>query len=276
MRIAIAALAVVALGGRAEAKYDGDPCHHGGGQYALSSPEPVPRNAKLWLAEPFRLPASHFRVRGPGVDRIVTRERWGDFADLGELEPDARYVVTVPELGGFELAVFETSSDDDTAAPPAPELRSVAVEASGRTTRRYDDFARGNVADVVGLDVGLSDDTAFVELDDSSGRARHTLWRGDLELLGRTTCGPTADIRDDRACVTIRAVDLAGNRSAPVTRCAVVAPASAFSDRQPIPLRAFPPPAPKGSRVPVVAAILAWLAVGWLAFCRRAVFAGSR
>lgn len=272
MRIAIATLAVVglgAIGGPAEAKYDGDPCHQGGGAYVLSSPGRVARNAKLWLTEGIDLPASRFRVRGPGVDRIVQRGRWSDFIDLGELGPEARYVVTVPDLGDFELAELETGDADDTTAPGVPELRSIAVGGSARANVLYD-AARDDreTADIVGLDVTLSDDTEFIELDDAGGRAYDTLWRGDLGVLDRTTCGPTAAIREDgRACVTIRAIDLAGNRSAPATRCAAVAPASAFPDREAIPLRRFPEPRPAPAPRPLDDVFA--LFVGW--YLTRAV-----
>jgi hypothetical protein len=238
---------LLALTAPVEAKYN--PCVSGGIRGLV--PGSLPRNARLWLSNGD--PGSgRYRVRGKHLDRLVVADRSSRFIDLGVLEPNETYEVRDAHWD-WTLAWFTTNSDEDHAPPRMPLIRSLSVvHLSDLDHSTADDvdregfaFDRHLSANEIRPDLELSADTMFLDItiyDPANTAAFHTvMWREDLSLLGRTACGRQVHLRaGTSSCMVIRAIDLAGNISAPAIRCATVTDAPGETARAAKPLFQFP------------------------------------
>jgi hypothetical protein len=288
MRTALVVAVLIALTGAAEAKYD--PCSSTG-EFWLAPSGPVPRNAKVWLSyfDACSTAAWSYRVRGPGVDRIVRAPPGSlDVLDLGSLAPGATYELTLDLArypGDVHIGTFTTTADEDHLPPVTPVFRSLAIahladREHGPRDDRPDDpdvwFPDGAPANDVAMDLDLSDDTVFLDITVRTETSSHhiVLWREDLPLLGRTECGPQFHLAAGaHACLSIRAIDLAGNLGAPATRCTSVVDRPGDTARTIAPMLQFPPPAPHAPAPPpgwAIGTLIAAGLAGWLVR-RRAV-----
>jgi hypothetical protein len=208
----------------------------------LAPSGPVPRNVKLWLARG-ELLDSPLRLRGRGGDRLLPRDptSWYDgfvaFAP-GPLAPDEPYELSA-ETWGWTFGSFTTTDDEDHEPPRTPVVRSFEVahlsdldhstaddppDSPAIDTHWMHGVARAAPANDIAIDLDLSDDTVFVDVELSDGAARFhaVMWPGDLDLLGRTACGPQVHVHAGATpCLAIRAIDLAGNISEPARRCTI-------------------------------------------------------
>jgi len=269
--------ALVALPGPAEAKYNA--CN-GHGWPWLAPVGPAPRNMKLWLGDLEDLAGAELRIRGPGVDRLLTTPMAADYLDLGLLPAHATYELSVPALGGWVAGRFTTGGAPDHAPPRAPRIRGLAIaHPSDREHAAADDRLDQpeapdwgfHQANDLALELDLSEDTAVLDVTvaDGVGVVHRVVWRDDLGSLGRSSCAPWHHLRvGANACVTVRPIDLAGNVGAPATACTTVRDRPGDSRQVPLPQRKFPAPhepAPAPAPgPPLIAAIAACLAP-WLA-----------
>jgi len=274
MRIAIAVGVLLVLASPALAKYD--PCSSRGAPWLLS--ELLPSNAKIWLANT-ELAVRSIRVRGGGIDRVVkpTMQRGIRVLDLGVLAPGELYELAMNDWD-WTFGWFITTGEDHTAPQP-PSIRALALtHPSDRDHSASDDAAEPDFlrtpANDLAIDLELSDDTVLldVELSDGVSPVLHTLmWREDLPLFGRTSCGPQVHlVAGARACLSIRAVDVAGNTSDAALRCTTVADVPGDSRRSLRSLLRFPTTKPlEEDASPLLLSFV-------LAICRRARSCGGR
>jgi hypothetical protein len=267
MRVALVLSVLLAIGGTAEAKYN--PCRSTG-ELWLAPSGSVARNAKLWLAfEEWR--EVTYRVRGGGIDRIVRARDWPLFLDLGVLAPATTYEVRVVSWADFPIARFTTGASTDDAPPPAPVIRSLTIahpsdhlhaapDDPGIDPGPYLDAFPDLPANDLAIDAALPADTVFVDVTIRDATSVHhaVLWRDDLRLLGRTRCGPQFHLpAGTNACVSLRAIDRAGNLGAAATRCADVIDRPGDTRRALIPLSRF--------RRPTAPHVRSWSAIAALA-----------
>jgi len=224
--VSLLSIPLLSIVGSAEAKYD--PCRSTGSPVLVPA-GPLPRNAKLWFSSHgFDPPLT---LRGVGHEHVITSfDHEG--IDVGILAANETYELA---FESWTFATFTTSSDVDATAPFAPTIRRFAiahlhdsshsVEDDDRVHDNWASQLRSSPAQDWTIDVELPA-APFVELEMTRGiddGIHVTIHRDDLGAIGRSQCGPSFHpIPGEFVCLTIRALDLAGNRSQPRTRCTLV------------------------------------------------------
>ncbi len=227
---------VLATSQPAWAKYD--PC----GYASVLEPDGrAPRNAKIWT---WHGGADWLRVRGPGVDRAISpsfagsRDGLGAF-DPGLLERDGIYrIVDVWDPGGqhaWTLGELAAGSELDLVPPRTPGFHALAItqlvdpreplELDGSSgSGGFDGFGGFDVpASDIATALDLSGDTIALDVTFDDSPDHHIMPPEDPGMLGRNRCVPGRGFRvGARICMSIRAIDVAGNRSDPATRCTTV------------------------------------------------------
>lgn len=219
---------VLATSQPAWAKYD--PCGYGS---VLEPTGRVPRNAKVWL---WRGGGYPLRIRGADLDRavvppfVVGSSRGLAMFDPGLLEGDGTYRLAIVN-GHHEwtLGEFETGDDIDDLPPGPPRFHGLAITQMLDPSRTYkgdgfDGFdGFGVPASDIAAALDVSDDTVALDVafDDST---EHFIMPPDAPgLFGRNRCGPGRQFRVGASiCMSIRAIDLAGNFSDATMRCTTV------------------------------------------------------
>ena len=221
MRGLLLIVAVLATSQPAWAKYD--PCGH------ISVFEPagrIPRNAKIWL---WRGGDERLRIRGPDLDRAIAppfgRSTHGLAAlDPGLLGPDETYQIAIVGDGyAWTLAELMTGSDVDHLPPRPPRFHALAItQLLG--PHEPDELNGFDVpASDIATEFDLSDDTVALDVAFDDSTDHFIMPREDPGMLGRNRCGPGRRFRAGaHICMSIRAIDLAGNRSDAATRCTTV------------------------------------------------------
>jgi hypothetical protein len=227
---------VLATSRPAWAKYD--PCGRGS---VLEPAGRVPRNAKIWLWHGGGDGGERLRIRGPDLDRAIAPPFAGSSRGLAAFDPgllgrDATYQIAIVfDRHAWTLAELATGSEVDHQPPRPPRFHALAITqlldprepAEPAEPARFDDVAGFPGFPLPASDIAtaleLSDDTVALDVsfDDS---AEHFLMPPEAPgLLGRDRCGPKRRFRvGARVCMSIRAIDLAGNRSDAATRCTTV------------------------------------------------------
>jgi hypothetical protein len=222
---------VLATSQPAWAKYD--PCGH----VAVHEPAgPVPRNAKIWLW--YGASAERLRIRGPDLDRAIAPPFIGSGRGLAAFDPgllgrdEAYRIAFVSSVHEWMLAELATGSHVDLLPPPPPRFRALAITqlrhpqdpqdpADPPAPDELDRFEVPASDVVTALD--LSEDTVALDVAFDDSTDHFIMPPEDPGLLGRDRCGPKRRFRvGARICMSIRAIDLAGNRSDAATRCTTV------------------------------------------------------
>lgn len=222
---------VLATARPAWAKYD--PCGRGS---VFEPAGRVPRNAKIWLWRGGG--GERLRIRGPDLDRAIAPPFTGSSRGLETFDPgllgrDATYrIAFVGDRHAWTLAELATGSEIDHQPPRPPRFHALAITqlldprepAEPTEPAVFDDVAGFAVpASDIATALELPDDTVALDVsfDDS---AEHFLMPPEApDLLGRDRCGPKRQFRAGaRVCMSIRAIDLAGNHSDAATRCTTV------------------------------------------------------
>lgn len=222
--LVIGALATPQL---AWAKYD--PCGH------IAVLEPAgraPRNARIWM---WKGGDERLRIRGSGVDRALARpegSRSGIAAfDPGVLGSDERYQIQLVGDGyAWTLGELATGGELDLSPPRAPGFSALAITQlldprqfgdDGSGAGGIDGF--GEPASDIATALDLSADTVALDIAFNDSIEHFMVPADDPGMLGRSRCGPGRRFRvGANICMSIRAIDLAGNRSAAATRCTTV------------------------------------------------------
>lgn len=219
---------VLATSQPAWAKYD--PCGH----FSVFEPGGrVPRNAKVWVWQGGREP---LRILGHDLDRAIAPPLAGPGHGLAVIDPgllgrDATYRIAIVGDGhAWTVGELVTGSDVDQVPPRAPRFRALAItqllDPHGRPHDRgesdgFDGF--GPPAADVATALELSDDTMALDVTFDDSTTHFLVPREHLAVFGRNRCGPARRFRvGAHTCMSIRAIDLAGNRSDAATRCTVV------------------------------------------------------
>lgn len=262
MRLELVVVGVLVMSSSAEAKYD--PC--GSLTAVFDPPARVPRNAKLWLWDGSSM--ERLRIRGHGIDRPFGPPHAGSgsrlsYFDPGLLEPGGTYAIeVVGEWGRYKLGELALTSEEDHEPPRAPQLRALTITQLIAPGQPVSTFGPGPASDIV-MDLDLPDDAFALDISYDDSTVHGLVPREDIGRLGRNLCGPERSFRvGARTCVSIRAIDIAGNVSPPATRCATVAAGVGDTSRtahtHTWPRRQRPPRhAPYGWLA--VAALAAWL-----------------
>jgi hypothetical protein len=233
MRGLLLVAGVLATGRPAWAKYD--PCGH---ISMLEAAGRAPRNAKIWM---WRGGDERLRIRGPGLDRAIAPPVDGSRRGLTVLDPgvlgrgETYRIQIVGDGYAWTLGELETESELDLVPPRAPGFHALAItqlldprapdgaEGGGGGDVIDDIGGFGEPASDIATALELSADTVALDIvfDDS---AEHFIMPADDPgMLGRNRCGPGRRfLVGAYICMSIRAIDLAGNRSEAATRCTTV------------------------------------------------------
>jgi hypothetical protein len=259
-RTAVAAwLTMTLIPTHAFAKYS--PCD-GNGAHFLQPLGTVPRNAKLWWGEINQLPILSFEVNAIAsttvedtLAHLVDNDNEALFFKLHDYELSA-YPRETPanawlpsdslvqiKAVDFDYVIGEltTSSSIDLEAPHAPVIHSVKL-------RQYNsDSAERTPADDFLWDVDVPPDAVFFRLriwaagQSSTSGESALVWRNDLDRFGTTRCGPQIPLRvGQNTCVSLAAIDIAGNVSPAAEYCTVVTRRSEVMMRNNTPVGNFP------------------------------------
>lgn len=252
MRRALA-IAIVVTAAPAEAKYD--PC---GMTSVLIPSGRVARNAKVWV---WRGYGEDVQLRGDGATRHLGARTRGGLAMLDPGPLPARTTLDLA-LGPWKIGELVTGDGVDRVPPERPRFDGLAI------AQVEDPELAPPVADLafevappafdLALDLALPDDTVAVELafDDREGRI--LLPPAQLAVFGRNACGPQRSFTIGAPiCMTVRALDLAGNASAPATACTTVRGVLGDPRRDPIPHRWTRPAPQRPQRGPWLVLVLA-------------------
>jgi len=224
---------VLAISQPAWAKYD--PCGRGS---VFEPAGRVPRNAKIWLWHGGGDGGERLRIRGPDLDRAISPPFAGSSRGLaafdpGLLERDATYQIAIVfDRHAWTLAELATGSEVDHQPPLPPRFHALAITQLLDPSEPAEPTEPAAFEDVAGFAVPASDIATALELSDDTvaldvsfdDSAEHFLMPPEAPgLLGRDRCGPKRRFRvGARVCMSIRAIDLAGNRSDAATRCTTV------------------------------------------------------
>jgi hypothetical protein len=189
----------------------------------------VPRNTKLWTVGNPQL------FRGFEANGVPVRDH--DSASLGSL-PGLVWQETPERLAADQTYVlrgyrgelvqsFTTGARDDTQPPAPPVVRALGVMASEYTADDDADYLVKPVVRVV-FDGEVDADTVLLEYtlsyqrDDLDVVQTFVTTRDGVRLVGRPVCGTELQVPPLAEHVpmqlAVRAIDLAGNKSAPVVR----------------------------------------------------------
>ena len=287
MRGLLLIVGVLATARPAWAKYD--PCGY------VSVLEPagrVPRNAKIWL---WKGGDERLRIRGPDRDRAIAPPFDGSRRGLAAFDPgvlgrgETYRIQIVGDGYAWTLGELATGSELDLLPPRAPGFRALAItqlldpRAPGAPdgvdgvdgSDGFDDVAGfGDPASDLATALDLSDDTVALDIAFDDAADHFIVPADDPGMLGRSRCGPGRRFRvGAHICMSIRAIDLAGNRSEAAMRCTTVGGRfgetrrAAYAPAWPARLR-HPSERPGG---PLALAALALLAgwAGWRLASRR-------
>jgi hypothetical protein len=224
MRSLLLIAGVLATSQPAWAKYD--PC----GMPSVFEPAGrVPRNAKIWL---WNGGGERLRIRGPDLDRAIVPPFVGSTRGLAAFDPgllgsDDTYRIAIVGHGhAWTLGELATGSEVDHLPPRPPRFHSLAITQllDPRDPDGLDGLDGFDVpaSDIV-TEIDLSDDTMALDVAFDDSTAHFIMPREAPGLLGRDRCGPGRRFPvGARICMSIRAIDLAGNRSDAATRCTTV------------------------------------------------------
>lgn len=219
MTRAVLAVLVVVTSVVREARADEPRCECDPGTTVLPADGAVdvPLNAKLWSLG-YRFTSRVVVNDGtrdlygvdpeplPTTSRTITRYSLGDLA--------SRHTYTISEPGS-PSTTFTTSAAVDNQVPAAPVIRRLAVSAALANDRDHEDTAD------LDLDAAFDPDVALVRITIATDTARASVITvpGGWRFLGKPACGTWLRLHPYQlVTITLTAIDLAGNESAPVTR----------------------------------------------------------
>jgi hypothetical protein len=269
---------VLATSQPAWARYD--PCGH------ISVLEPAgraPRNAKIWM---WKGGDERLRIRGPDLDRAIAPPFDGSRRGLAAFDPgvlgrgETYRIQIVGDGYAWTLGELATGSELDHLPPRAPRFHALAITQllDPRAPGELDGFdgvdGFGDPASDIATALDRSDDTVALDIAFDDSTDHFIMPPDDPGMLGRNRCGPGRRFRvGAHLCMSIRAIDLAGNRSEAATRCTTVGGRigdtrrTAHAPAWPARLR-HPPERPGGRLALATLALLAGWA-GWRLARRR-------
>jgi len=174
----------------------------------------VPLNAKVWIIgsiphdrRGFDDSQLHYRLRGPDVKRVLKPKVDGQFTielPLGELRAETTYEVLDYET---VLTRFTTGTAWQTERPNAPDITSITISDAKRIESQLDTPERAVLTHIT-----------VTPLNDA--RPVGSLLAPKTGFTGQpAACASGWFLAHADACFEIRALDIAGNYSAPASYC---------------------------------------------------------
>ena len=197
-------------------------------QFFPAGGDTVPTNLKkIW----FQSSKQITRIVGPNGNVAIGTPRYhrelSELAIIDALQPNSDYTIELTDgLDQVTQLTFHTASVDDTVAPPEPLVENLQAGAvpygRGRPAENYGDgffslgatvpnFATATIFEVTVGQRGQPAQPAYVQAT------------ADVGANSNVCGGVVANVPGGQdACITVVAIDFAGNRSAPTTACVSV------------------------------------------------------